>query len=119
MTTLTETRGAAFFMVSEANGHRSREEGTLTAGENLETGTILGLVTATNKFVAHDPAASDGSEVVAGVLYDAVDATDGDVQMAYIARDAEVLGAELVYAAGGVVADIDATLASTLNIIVR
>ena len=119
MTTLIETRGAAFFMVSEANGHRSREEGTLAAGQNLETGTLLGQVTASGEYTQLDPAASDGSEVVAGILYDGTNATDGAEPIAVVARDAEVYGSELVYPAGAVEADVNADMATGLNIIVR
>lgn len=42
---------------------------TLAGGQGvLPTFTVLGLVTATGLWVAHNPAASDGSEVAAGVL---------------------------------------------------
>ncbi len=42
MTVLNEGRHAAEFLVSEANGHRSRETITIASGENLEAGHILG-----------------------------------------------------------------------------
>lgn len=45
----------------------------------LTKGTVLGVVTASGKYKAYSNAASDGSEVAAGVLGCDVDATSGDV----------------------------------------
>lgn len=39
---LTETNHALEFLLSEAPGARSRESGTLNAGQNLQAGTVLG-----------------------------------------------------------------------------
>lgn len=44
MATLTEGMHAGEFIVSEANGNRSREQGRLATGD-LEAGTVLGQVT--------------------------------------------------------------------------
>ncbi|MBK1719222.1 head decoration protein [Thiocystis violacea] len=44
MTTLTEGRHAGGFIVSEANGGRSRETVTLAAAQDLEAGTVLGQI---------------------------------------------------------------------------
>lgn len=44
MTTKTETRHAGEFMVSEANGCRSRETETLITGQDLEAGTVIGTI---------------------------------------------------------------------------
>ncbi|TIX63750.1 MAG: head decoration protein [Mesorhizobium sp.] len=90
MTALTEARHAASFILSEANGHRSRENGTLDTG-NLAAGTVLQF--SGSKLIAFDAATiTDGSLAVeaAGILIAAADATDADVEVAYIARDAEV-----------------------------
>ena len=57
-------------------------------------------VTASGKYKALDPAASDGSQTAAGVLYDAVDATAADAEGVAILRLAEVNAAELVWPAG-------------------
>jgi hypothetical protein len=43
MTVLTEKRHAGGYLVSEANGMRSREVGTITGG-NYEAGTVLGKI---------------------------------------------------------------------------
>lgn len=90
MSILTEGRHRGEFLVSEANGYRSRETGTLKSGENLPAGRVLGQITATAKFVELDPSAGDGSEVAAGILYDNVDASAADTECVVIARDAEV-----------------------------
>lgn len=119
-TELLETRGAGFHMISEANGHLSREKVTVDTGV-LKVGTVLGKITASGKYVQVNLAASDGSEVAAGILWDAVDATDADVIGVAHVRECEVNGAELVYPDGASQNDIDAineALAS-LNIIVR
>lgn len=91
MTTLTEGRHPAEFLQSEANGDRSREVGTLITGQNLQAGTVLGMITASSKLTQYNSAAGDGSQTVVGVLFDNVDATAADVAGAvYIARDAVV-----------------------------
>lgn len=92
MTALTEGRHAGEFILSEANGNRSREEVTIVSGEDLAAGTVLGKITASGKYAAYDNGASDGTQAAAGVLLDACDATAGDAQATMIARDAEVNG---------------------------
>ena len=55
--------------------HFSREQVTFASGQNLELGAVVGRVTATGKLKRLDPAATDGTEDVAGILLGAVDAT--------------------------------------------
>ena len=55
--------------------HYSREQVTVASGQNLELGAVVGRVTATGKLKRLDPAATDGTEDVAGILLSAVDAT--------------------------------------------
>lgn len=99
----TESRRDVGFVLSEANGHRSRENTTIAAGEGiLEPGTVLGTVTATGKRVASPPAAvigKEGAEAADAVLAYRVDATAADIKAVVIARDAEVIAPELVYEA--------------------
>lgn len=97
MTTLTEGMHAGEFLVSEANGTRSREIATLTSGQDLEAGTVVATVSA--KLVAFDQDGADGSETITGILYDGVDASGADQPCVVIVRDAEVNGAELVWPA--------------------
>ena len=100
MPELTEGRYAGEFIVSEGNGHISRETITVLSGENLEAGAVLGKITASGKYKELDPAAGDGSEAAAGLLYDAVDATAADAEGVAIVRLAEVNAAEIVWPDG-------------------
>jgi hypothetical protein len=78
MTALTEARHSAEFIISEANGHRSRENGT--GGATLPAGEVVKV--SSSKLVSYN-----GSGTVAGIL---ITATELDQPVAYIARDAEV-----------------------------
>lgn len=97
MSTLTEGRVTAAFILTEANGLRSRDHAVVASGAGkVDSGAVLGKVTASGKFVPHAPAANDGSETAAAILYSAVDATDADAGAVIVARDAEVKKDELV-----------------------
>ena len=98
MSTLTEGRYAAEFLLSEGNGNISREVVTVVSGAGaLKAGTVLGKVTASGKYKAAAADATDGSEdAIAIALYD-VDATSADAAVAVIARNAEVNGKILSY----------------------
>jgi hypothetical protein len=119
---LTEGKHAGEFLVSKANGSRSVTTGTVVSGQNLEAGTVVGVITASGKYAIYDAGASDGTESVAGILYDNVNATDGDIdgQVVYV-RDAEVRESDLTYFDGATAGEI--TTANTeleaLGIIVR
>ncbi|WP_454752073.1 head decoration protein [Cupriavidus necator] len=93
---LNEGKHTGEFLLSEGNGSISREEVTIAAAAGaLVPGTVMGKITASSKYVAYNNAAADGSEVAAAVLY--ADAPDlaVDQQAVVIARQAEVIGAEL------------------------
>lgn len=108
-TTKTEARRTGEFILSEANGTRSREEVTIAAAAGaLEVGTLVGKVTATGKYVAYSNAASDGSEVAAGILYAAVPDLTVDQKGVIIARDAEVAAARLTGSDTAGLADLKA-----------
>jgi Bacteriophage lambda head decoration protein D len=100
MPVLNEGRYAGEFLVSEGNGRISREIITVLSGETLEPAAVLGKVTASGKYKALDPAAADGSQSAAGILYDAVDASAADAEAVAVVRLAEVNAAELVWPAG-------------------
>jgi len=89
MTTLTETTHPGGFLVWEAFRDYTREVVTIaTGGANpvLQPGTVLGKITATGKYAAHDPAATDGTETAVAVLWDKVDATAADVDAVVLLR---------------------------------
>ncbi len=100
MTTLTESAHAGEGIISEANGFRSRDAGIILSGQNLVAMAALGRVTASGKFVEHDPAASDGSEDCVAILFDAVDASAADANGVILARDFEVDGEMITYITG-------------------
>jgi len=99
MSELTEKRGAGLHIVSEANGNLSREQGVLDTG-NLETGTILGKITSSGKYVQVNLAAVDGSETAVAVLWDKADASSADQKITVHTRLCELLTTELVYPTG-------------------
>ncbi len=110
----SEGTHAGEFIISEANGSRSRESGTLTSGENLVAGAVLGIVA--NKYVEYDNAASSGAETAVAILFDAVDATDDDADCVVLVRDAEVNASELIYEATQDQASIDASIVDLLTV---
>lgn len=100
MPELQEGQYAGEFIVSEGNGTISRESITVLSGETLEVGAVLGKETASGKYKTLDPVATDGSQVAAGILFDAVDASAGDAEGVAILRMAEVHATELAWPAG-------------------
>lgn len=89
---ISEGRHAGEFILSEADGQRSRDNVTIVSGQDLGPGAVLGKITASSKYAAVNQGASDGSQTVAGILIGACDATGGDVEAAIINTDAEVNG---------------------------
>ncbi|MNF74567.1 hypothetical protein D3C84_566050 [compost metagenome] len=91
MTIKTEGFHAGEFLLSEANGTRSREEITLAAtGAVLPAGQVLGRVTASGHYAAYDPDATDGSEAAAAVLWAPVGISVNPQRSVGIVRDAEL-----------------------------
>lgn len=106
MAPTTMTKGTAAFLVSEANGYRSRETVTFTISADdvtdfpngIPAGLVLGQVTSGGKYVRIAPGASDGSEDAAAILFERIDApTAGDVTVTAIVRDAEVVASKLTH----------------------
>jgi hypothetical protein len=119
---LIEGKHTGEFLVSEANGTRTRATGTVLSGQDLVVGELVGIETASGKYVAYDPAGTIvGSDTVAGICFAEVDASLADVaNQVFIVRDAEVRGSDLTYneaVAGTVTAEVAGLKA--LGIIVR
>jgi hypothetical protein len=96
MAAKTEARRTGEFILSEANGTRSREQVVVVSGAGkLAAGTVLGKVTASGKYAAYDNAAETGVEVAAGILYAAVDATSADAPAVIVESHAEVSADQL------------------------
>ena len=87
MPTLTEGKTPGDFLLFEEQDHYSREEVTIAAGADLEPGTVLGMVTATEKYVASNEAGADGSEAAAAVLMTPAAAAEAAVKEAVVALD--------------------------------
>ena len=102
----------AEFIVSEANGYRSREEATVVAGGGLIAGAVLGRL-ANGNYVEYDEGASTGAEDVSGILFGPAEGTG---PATVVVRDAEVNLAHLTYT--GTEADVVAGL-NALGIAVR
>ena len=103
MSTYTEPMRPLEFLVSEANGRRSREQVTLTAAQgDLVAGMVLAKVTATGNYVPYDDdnnTAVPGSGVAAGVLAYGVSNSASTQLVTIIARDAEVQASLLAWEA--------------------
>lgn len=89
------------FLLSEAAGARSRNNVTIASGSGIvEAGTVIGEITASNKF-APSPDAEvvgiEGAETATAILAYGVDATTEDVEVAVVDRDAEVKVSMLKY----------------------
>jgi hypothetical protein len=98
MTTYLEGRHPGEFLMTEANGQRSRQAITIASGSGiLAPGTVLGLITASGKYTASAVGAVDGSQVAVAVSLYGCDASQADAQVSAILRDAEVNGASLTY----------------------
>jgi hypothetical protein len=95
MPMLIESNYLGDWLKYEADNLYSRDEVVVASGQNLKTGTVIAIVN--NKVVQFAPAASDGSNVVAGVLLLDVDASGGDKPGVIIARHAICSKAGLVW----------------------
>ena len=88
MTVKTEGYHAGHFIISEANGHRSRQEIIVKAGEVLVAGAVISKVVATGHWQGYQ---NDETALGAtAILFDNVDASAGVVDAVAIVRDAEV-----------------------------
>lgn len=84
-------------LIVEGPGSISRETVTIASGQNLAPNTVVARVTASGEYVQLDPAGADGSEVAAGVLARAVDASSAAASGVVFSRIAEVNEHKLVW----------------------
>ena len=106
----------------EAPNLYSRDQVTVAAGQVLALGAVVGVITASAKVKVVDPSASDGSEVAAGILIQAVDANLADRDDGLIvARHAIVADHALVWPTGITVAEKKSAIAQlkALGVLVR
>jgi Bacteriophage lambda head decoration protein D len=77
---------------------QSVKTATLLAGTNFTlAGSVLGKVTASDKYKFYTPGASDGSEVAVALLLFPVDATAADTKAAIVHWTAEARRQKLAY----------------------
>ena len=100
MTILKDSPGAGHFVLSEANGYRSRQRMTVGLNQTLLAGQVLGKLTTGGDYVKLAPAASDGSQTVAGIAFDDYVTTTEKVDGVSFERDGEVTLDKLVWPAG-------------------
>lgn len=103
------------FLLSDEES-MSYDEVTLTvsASTALKSGTVLGKITASGKYIAYSNGAVDGSQTAVAILRNESQAVNGDYKVAAITRLAEVQGSLLT----GIDAPAIVELA-LVNIIVR
>ena len=87
MTTLIEGKHAGGFLIWEVLRDYTRETVTIASGAGkLAPGTVLGKITTGGKYTALAPAATNGSQNAAGILWGAVDATDAEASGVVLVR---------------------------------
>lgn len=119
MNVFTENHSPGAYLVSEANGQRSRKMVELASG-SLQAGTVLAL-DGGGKYVMLDPSASGTKKTAVAVLYSATDATASAQKCVVHAGDCEVDSEALIWPAGITsqqITDASAALADA-GIIVR
>ena len=102
----------ANFIVSEANGYRSREQIVVAQGGLYRDGTILQAVAGDE--LKYAPFAGGGDEDGGGplaVLFQTVDARDADIRATGMVRDCELQRAMLKFAGEVSAADREAAYA--------
>ena len=83
---------------------------------------MLGKITASGKYAAHDPAATDGTETAVALLWGKADASGGDAPAVALARGPAIVNRhDLVFAGTPSGAEIAAAYAALLaaGILVR
>ncbi len=119
---LTEGLNLGDLLKYEAPNLYSRDPVTIAAGQVLVLGAVVGVITASAKVKFVDPSATDGSEVAAGVLIQAVDAhlADRDDGL-MVARHAIVADHALAWPTGMTVAEKKSAIAQlkALGVLVR
>ena len=123
MATLTEGPHAGGFLVWETSRDYTRETVTLASGAGkLEPGTVLGKITTGGKFTQLAPAASNGSQNAAGILWGPADATAADAAAVVVLRGPAIVNRnDLIWPTGATEPQITAATAAlaALGILLR
>lgn len=98
MPVFNEGRYPGEFLLTEANGQRSRATATIVSGSGIiAPGTVLGRLTASGNYAPSPDTGADGSEIAVAIALYGCDATSADRKIAVITRDAEVKGPVLTF----------------------
>lgn len=101
VTKLTQGRRPADFILTEANGQRSREAALILNPNQVEIGEVLEVVAETSDVaVNYKPLGADPSKAAAIAIYNAATSSGDDKEIAIIARDAEVNGKQIQWPSG-------------------
>ena len=123
MSILTETNHAGGFLVWEVLRDYTRDTVTIASGAGkLEPGTVLGKITTGGKFTKLTPAATNGSQNAAGILWAGVDASAADALGVVILRGPALVNRhEIIWPEGASEAQITAatTALGALGVILR
>ena len=123
MTTLTEGKHAGGFLVWEVLRDYTRETVTIASGAGkLEPGTVLGKITTGGRYTGLAPAATNGSQTAAGILWARVDGSAADAPGVVVLRGPAIVNRhEIVWPEGATEAQITAatTALAALGIILR
>ena len=123
MTTLTEGKHAGGFLVWEVLREYTRETITIASGAGkLAPGTVLGKITTGGKYTGLAPAATNGSQNAAGILWAGVNASAADAPGVVVLRGPAIVNRhEIVWPDGATEAQITAatTALAALGIILR
>ena len=123
MTTLTEGKHAGGFLVWEVLRDYTRETVTIASGAGkLAPGTVLGKITTGGKYTGLAPAATNGSQNAAGILWAGVNASAADTPGVVVLRGPAIVNShELVWPDGATEAQITAatTALAAFGIILR
>lgn len=123
MSILTETNHAGGFLVWEVLRDYTRETVTIASGAGkLEPGTVLGKITTGGKFTKLTPAATNGSQNAAGILWAGIDASAADAPGVVILRGPALVNRhEIIWPEGASEAQITAatTALGALGVILR
>lgn len=116
MPMMAEGKHPGGFLVWEAFRDYTRETITVASGR-LEPGTVLGRITASGKYAAHDPEAVDGTETAVAVIWGKADASDGDALAVAIVRGPAIVNRhDLVFAGSPSEGEIGAAHAALLEV---
>lgn len=117
MPVITEGLNLGDLLKYESPNLYSRDQVTVTSGQTLPLGAVVGLITATGKVKQIDPSATDGSQYAAGVLMQPCDAALIDREDGLmVARHAIVADHALTWPAAITVAEKQSAILQLKNL---